>query len=758
MRINNNLIAINTHRQMGISYLGQQKSMEKLSSGFRINRAGDDAAGLAISEKMRAQIRGTNQASRNAQDTISLIQTAEGALGEMHQIIQRMRELSVQAANDTYTDSDRNELQSEIEQLTSEIDRIANTTEFNTRKLLEGSARGVAAEVVGTAKINNNSVVPLDSIKMQNMMNAVSNDNSWSFDGAFMMIKTNQTKDADGAEVYNANDFRLVGPDGRMYEFKEVGQNTSIKANELKAGTIIADGGPLEKVLLAGDISTDVTVPFQTGADLTNAELNKVATASFLAAGSSFTLMDSTPGNSKSIDIVDTNSGITKIDYDGNGVLTIETTLGASLIVEPGKTAKLEDGTILRNNGGGQVTVESGSLTLDGDLVIGTNISALKVASQSILATGSETARDEVVLTKASYYSVVAGDISTNITIGNGINLTNTEIKSLNEGSVLSRGSTLTMVQPGLGSGMTSTIKILVNGNEIAVDYTDTATGYILKVAGDVIPPGKSITLEDGTVLTHLADLDSPNTASGKILIESGKLITAEKLEDSTGNLKNIAAYSLTRDSTITSGSTLASNTHLMAGTVISDQNARPYPGSVTLAANGTNIQFSANAGASLEAPYHRAKVGETLTYIFSRYEPAASSLRDSVMGQIGANSGQTVFVSMGDMRAESLGISGINIATKFGAATAIETINNATQRVSHQRALLGAIQNRLEHTIHNLDTAAENMQAAESRIRDVDMAREIMTNTKNSILQQSAQAMLAQANQIPQNVLQLLR
>ncbi|MCL2218346.1 MAG: hypothetical protein FWC23_00020 [Chitinispirillia bacterium] len=109
-------------------------------------------------------------------------------------------------------------------------------------------------------------------------------------------------------------------------------------------------------------------------------------------------------------------------------------------------------------------------------------------------------------------------------------------------------------------------------------------------------------------------------------------------------------------------------------------------------------------------------------------------------------------------MRAESLGISGIDISTKFGAATAIETINNATQRVSHQRALLGATQNRLEHTIKNLDTAAENMQAAESRIRDVDMAREIMTFTKDNILNQSAQAMLAQANQIPQNVLQLLR
>ncbi|HOQ02037.1 MAG TPA: flagellin, partial [Acetivibrio clariflavus] len=143
MRINNNIMAMNTHRQLGINANGVSKSIEKLSSGYRINRAGDDAAGLAISEKMRGQIRGLNQASRNAQDAISLVQTAEGALNETHAILQRMRELAVQAANDTNTDSDRGELQKEIDQLTKEIDRIANTTEFNTLKLLDGSKKGL---------------------------------------------------------------------------------------------------------------------------------------------------------------------------------------------------------------------------------------------------------------------------------------------------------------------------------------------------------------------------------------------------------------------------------------------------------------------------------------------------------------------------------------------------------------------------------------------------------------------------------------
>ena len=142
MRINNNIMAMNTYRQLGLGNAAGAKSMEKLSSGYRINRAGDDAAGLAISEKMRGQIRGLGQASRNAQDGISLIQTAEGALNETHAILQRMRELAVQSSTDTNTGIDRGEIQKEIDQLAEEITRIANTTEFNTQNLLGGKFAG----------------------------------------------------------------------------------------------------------------------------------------------------------------------------------------------------------------------------------------------------------------------------------------------------------------------------------------------------------------------------------------------------------------------------------------------------------------------------------------------------------------------------------------------------------------------------------------------------------------------------------------
>lgn len=175
MIINHNMSALNTYRQLSINNTNTSKSLEKLSSGLRINRAGDDAAGLAISEKMRGQIRGLDQAQRNAQDGISLIQTAEGALNETHSILQRMRELAVQASSDTNTDNDRAEIQKEINQLTDEIDRIATTTEFNTKALIKGDLKGVSASVNATYNaVVSNAAVSISLTAATSVMNALS--------------------------------------------------------------------------------------------------------------------------------------------------------------------------------------------------------------------------------------------------------------------------------------------------------------------------------------------------------------------------------------------------------------------------------------------------------------------------------------------------------------------------------------------------------------------------------------------------------
>ncbi|MDR5702652.1 MAG: flagellin [Armatimonadota bacterium] len=181
MRINTNIAALNAQRNLTITQSLLAKSLERLSSGYRINRAADDAAGLAISEKLRSQVRGLNQAIRNSQDAVSLIQTAEGALNEVHGIIQRMRELAVQAANDTLTAGDRTALQTELDNLLSEVDRIANNTEFNTKKLLQNNTTFTfqvgpnAAQVITVAiSAATTSALGISGIKVDTLSNASS--------------------------------------------------------------------------------------------------------------------------------------------------------------------------------------------------------------------------------------------------------------------------------------------------------------------------------------------------------------------------------------------------------------------------------------------------------------------------------------------------------------------------------------------------------------------------------------------------------
>lgn len=443
------MMAMNTHRQLGMNNVAGQKSIEKLSSGFRINRAGDDAAGLAISEKMRGQIRGLNQASRNAQDGISLIQTAEGALNETHAILQRMRELAVQSSTDTNTDADRANLQDEINQLTAEITRIAETTEFNTMKLLDGSY-------------------------------------------------------ADKKFHIGANE----------------AQNITFDVNDMTAKALGVESAGLFTATVG-------SVEFQ-----------------------------STDANIKSVEVV-------------SGAAT-----GGAI------THSLENGVL--------------TITRAGD-ASGGDINAYLEA-------------ENVAVT-------VAGDVS----VGTG----NFEQKLYNIGAI----------------------------TDAQVNIAD-----------------KDISALTFKAATGADDLRITKDQDGAVTVEVGTGVTFEALNAA---LKD----------------------------------------------------------------YGIAITSETTP--------------DTAVGEINSSG---VEVSLDSSNTP------IKIDTQAAADKAITTINNALETVSQERSKLGAFQNRLEHTIKNLDTSAENLQASEARIRDVDMAAEMMEFTKNNILQQASTAMLAQANMAPQSVLQLLR
>lgn len=459
MRINHNIAALNTYRQLSANTANTSKSLEKLSSGMRINRAGDDAAGLAISEKMRSQIRGLDQASRNASDGISLIQTAEGALSETHSILQRMRELAVQSANDTNTSADRSEMQKEVSQLISEIDRIANTTQFNNKTLMKG-AYGTTATSANAANV---AVV-------------------------------------------------------------------SALSDTITAGTYLVD------------VTSVATQDTWTGTP-------------DLAAGITFV------------------AGV-------NDTLTIN---GVNITFAAGATA--EGAIVNRIN----------------EFTSQTNI----VASLDTL-----NATHELILTDNRF-----------------------------------------------GSNTTT-----ISGNA-------------------------------ATPLMGAAPVRTTTGADAVVGLVGGVAVTTVA-EDADG-----------RNLTINSG-----------------------------ALKGMQIQV------------------KTIT------DTNITVTKASMNMQIGANASQNFSVTLEDMGSSSLGVRSVDVSSATSANTSISTIQTAIDRVSGERAKMGAYQNRLEHTINNLGTSSENLSAAESRIRDVDMAKEMMEFTKNNILSQAAQAMLAQANQQPQGVLQLLQ
>ncbi|MEW4285741.1 flagellin [Priestia koreensis] len=558
MRINHNIAALNTYRQLSTAAGAQSKSMEKLASGLRINRAGDDAAGLAISEKMRAQVRGLDQASRNAQDGISMIQTAEGGLNEVHSILQRMRELSDQSANGTNTTEDRKALQDEIKQLKEEIDRIGNTTEFNTQKLLDGTQKS-AGSVVGSNSTISSVVGKLAAGKMTAAQNLAADNSTLTFG--------KDTLEIDGHHI------------------------------DVDWGTLLTQA---QKDSLKRDMSSDSTATQEATADLLTNTLN--------------TAIDNYNA---------TNAAGATVQHV-NGYLS-----------------------------SGKIVLESGSK--------GTSSGVSLFTSSAVTGVG------------ALVLSNTAGDISG----GAGTYAANLGTSTYN-------GSTV--------------------ANATKFDFTINGINIQTAATGAAITNGTtSMSAAASTLQTAInAGITSYNTTQGKTAGQEGFLQAVAVTVTEDGRFK------------ISSESGTVSFWDRDGQTTVKD-----------LGLDQASTSASGNGG---------------LTF------------------QIGSNRGQTINFGISDMRTAALGLSGLDISTSAGASAGLTSLDTAIKNVSSERAKLGAVQNRLEHTINNLNTSSENLTAAESRIRDVDMAKEMMEQTKNSILSQAAQAMLAQANQQPQGVLQLLR
>ena len=592
MRIQHNIMAMNAYRNYNNNTSALSKNLEKLSSGYKINRAGDDAAGLAISEKMRAQITGLEGAQKNAKDGISLVQTAEGALTEVHDMLNRMYSLAEQSANGTYeNETDRAQLQKEVVQLKTEIDRIADSANFNGIKLLDGSlSEAGAAGTTGSIEADL-SKLGLDITLGAENIDAVKG-------------------------VYEVND--LLGS----------------------------------------------------------------ASASGLTDGDKFEF------------------SMTFVDANGK-----EQTINKTITVkQDGTTGKwnfyLDDGS------------EEG-LKLD-QTISGTGTSNVTVTRDELNKAVKEALEKDKTF-KENFEVAIIGSATSNAN-ANGLSFT-----ARVPGSA---GATVTGIKFTDTKGTTETnhaTKI-----DVTAKPTDAMKGYDL--ADAKLWDGKSSTLEDsifeinGKKFAFIASGVTIDDDMLKALNDAG----VEHWVQATGTTAQAADVTAMVEK-------IKKETGLDVeqGTVGSGTNA----GKWTAGTGGTQIIFKPGTQST-----EGASGGLTL--------------------QIGdtSDSYNQLTVTIKDCHTKSLGIEELDIGTQKGAAAALQTIEDAINYVSDVRGTLGATQNRLDHTINNLSVMQENIQDAESTIRDTDIADEMMSYTKNNILIQSAQAMLAQANQVPQGVLQLLQ
>ena len=692
MIINHNIPALNTYNRLAVNNAGMAKSLEKLASGLRINKAADDAAGLAISEKMRSQIRGLDQAVRNAQDGISLIQTAEGALGETHNILQRMRELSVQAANDTYTSEDRLQIQKEIDQLTSEIDRIANTTQFNTKNLLNGDMSALTST--------------------DNLLTKV-----YMRDGLRIIDQFGQ-KEAGGGNY-------------RIEVNAEAGVAEIQKTDIMRVKHDVFEGVAGEMTLITGISATY--------GDLGSTNDDKLRMQS--ASGVTFVFTVAS-GNSVTATYA---SGATSAS---GGTLTVNVNFVSGTTVQQlyeFLDTEMARVTITGASSGNEYGVIGRTL---GDIVFVNR--EINDATNDTLVTGASATPASSSIGQG--YGARVGMIAQEFTRLR-------DVEKFWDGSgnfILEQPQTIYLTQ---GNGNKATITLFDQDSiQDVTDKLNTAMYYDLKQNAVV---SQLLSKNFVTYNANPADGAETKSVKGTWIIASAVAGNDGKIAFS-GNSKVLDALSLStvqkaKENIFTVNVTDAHTNELIA-------NGVRFSGNKLIGVIHPNIdvEFDSNADLTVSgsAVYGTADYdkGFTVAAKADSYFTYVHIADRTMVLHVGANEKQDIGVGIANMSAGALGVDNLLVTDNERANQSITKIDKAITRVSDERAKLGAVQNRLDHTIANLTTSSENLTAAESRIRDVDMAKEMMNFTKFQILASAATSMLAQANQMPQSVLQLLR
>ena len=811
LSINTNVMSLNAQRNLGNSQNDLAKSMQRLSSGLRINSAKDDAAGLGISDRMTSQIRGLNQAVRNSNDGISLAQTAEGALQESTNILQRMRELAVQSANDTNTESDRTSLQAEVSQLQEELDRISETTQFNGKNLLDGSqsdegsftfqvganagasqtisfgiggaktadlsavgtniSAGTAAEGVDVS----GTAIAADSLSINGeLMGATDGTNS------SLASAINTAAGSTVATVQNVQelDFAAVTLDGTSNQTEE----TTFSFADLDAGqsveidgrTVTATGGTL--------LAADVAAAFANTSDFTVA--SDVGNANISGNLTDYTSTD----------------GLTFTSTTANSNIAVDLTATAASAADPtAPTPSITQGSA--------ADAEVFKLNLTGGFDTADTVAFEGI---SVAAGGDD-------LTAIAMAAKFATDYNTD---GSG---TWTADASAGDGSVTFTAKTSETRVDIDAADFTVTVGTDNGAHTVDVPTTQGADDVTEEADVDFsggLAEGQSFEIDGRTVTASTGDLTaaqvaaafedatdySTAAASGDALI-SGNLTNYSAAAEGTSGVTTFTSTTAnTNDTDVAVTASSVANPAAVVGTTVQGA-AASVDGTYSISVDGNSIDIAAAAGTEVtaqevvDAINDDATVGASFTAALTddgkvqitNDSGAAFTLAESVdidgdltldaasvglagtsdtatdyEGQVAISSTADVAiaeVTTGALASAGLASAGnatttidqVDISTREGATTAISSVDAALAQIDTIRGDLGAVQNRFESTISNLQNVSENLSAARSRILDADIAMETSAMTKQNILQQAGVSILAQANQAPQLALSLL-
>ncbi|MBD3403631.1 hypothetical protein GF420_12105 [candidate division GN15 bacterium] len=723
LRINHNIAAINANRNLKLTTTAMNKSMQKLSSGFRINQAADDPAGLVISEQFRSQIAGLNRAIQNNEGSISMIQTAEGALTEINNLLISMRELAIHAANEGFNDADQLAAdQAEIENAIKTVDRIAANTQFGTKKILDGSKDNIA-----TITSSNTSEL---TVRRSNLT-----------DGTHSVTIT-KTAEASASLNTTSLGLSLQNTDGDPYNLEEkihnvdVVQASDVAKKRSDAITLTDAFGNGLQVNTASAVAT----------------INATATSGAVQASTAGTYNvvinyqengESPTGNQTlTVTIAESDT-----QEDVVGKLNTQVALNSSL---SGKVVFATAGAeiaLQTANAGAQYSVQTGASTKVSGGTDGVEYFAFTTGSKrgvsddglnltvNTEANGNTNAQIQLSATTYTSYSQLVDDI-------------NTALASSTAFATIS-------------GGVNDIEAFLVDSNRIEFRTKDEGSNYSIQVLAD-----------DGDTTTgnlrHALNLSNDTLA-----VRGTDAII--RFDNYTNTIDKVA-YATTQNVTLYTGDSDDANRGSI-DMVVAKASTGIDVGNLLLDVEAAKFDVRLDGGpsqsvtAGFDSTVYNADRSESLLLNIGLTSTGGSetinNTDQSLVFQIGANVGQTASIGVRDMSASSLGkniagntfrsLSEIDVTTVQGAQDAQTIIDAAINEVSTTRGTLGSFQkNTLESNLRNLRVAAQNLSASESMIRDTDMAEEMSEFTKNQILVQAGTAMLAQANQVPQTVLSL--